>query len=282
MDKKADIVRALRSIETAHNVKALFACESGSRIYGLDSHDSDYDVRFIYVNSASWYLSVRTKKKDTIEKTVGEIDMAGWDLRKAFALFADGNVQLMEWLCSPVVYMSPAVYNGRSLADVLRELMDDYYSIKRAVFHYLHMGLGTYKKYIKGRDVVVRKKYLCLVRPLFSVLWLDERGQIPPLDFWALATGVSVSDDVRGEALSLAKTKREEGEFGIGERIGVIDRFAERMFDEYDGSDYPDARARDVRRLDELFMSTVLGIYGRGEYIDREEYEKRIARHKQP
>jgi len=54
------------------------------------------------------------------------------------------------------------------------------------------------------------------------------------------------------------------------------------MFDEYDGSDYPDARARDVRRLDELFMSTVLGIYGRGEYIDREEYEKRIARYKQP
>ena len=40
----------LAEIENEHNVKILYAVESGSRAWGFESTDSDYDVRFIYTH----------------------------------------------------------------------------------------------------------------------------------------------------------------------------------------------------------------------------------------
>ena len=40
-------------------MRVLFACESGSRAWGFASPDSDYDVRFVYVNEPLWYLRLQ-------------------------------------------------------------------------------------------------------------------------------------------------------------------------------------------------------------------------------
>ena len=37
----------LSRIEEEENVTILYACESGSRAWGFESADSDYDVRFL-------------------------------------------------------------------------------------------------------------------------------------------------------------------------------------------------------------------------------------------
>jgi RNA repair pathway DNA polymerase beta family len=48
--------------------------------------DSDYDVRFVYVNRLDWYLTVEPGR-DVIEQPIsGELDVNGWDLRKALKL----------------------------------------------------------------------------------------------------------------------------------------------------------------------------------------------------
>lgn len=49
----------LDKIEDSHAVRVLFACESGSRAWGFASPDSDYDVRFVYVNEPLWYLRLQ-------------------------------------------------------------------------------------------------------------------------------------------------------------------------------------------------------------------------------
>ena len=49
-EMRAMVLETLARIERKHDVRVLFACESGSRGWGFASPDSDYDVRFLYVN----------------------------------------------------------------------------------------------------------------------------------------------------------------------------------------------------------------------------------------
>ena len=48
----------LQKAEQERNVRIVYAIESGGRAWGFESPNSDFDVRFIYVNSPDWYLSV--------------------------------------------------------------------------------------------------------------------------------------------------------------------------------------------------------------------------------
>jgi len=75
----------------------LFACESGSRAWGFASRDSDYDVRFLYVHRRAWYLSVEDRR-DVIEQPLADdLDVSGWELRKALRLLRKSNPPLLEW-----------------------------------------------------------------------------------------------------------------------------------------------------------------------------------------
>ena len=86
------IVKALDRIEKDHNVKIILASESGSRAWGFPSNDSDYDVRFIYVNKKEWYLSI-ADKRDVIELPVDDVlDVNGWDLKKSLQLMRKSNL----------------------------------------------------------------------------------------------------------------------------------------------------------------------------------------------
>lgn len=95
----------LKEIESAENVRILYACESGSRAWGFASEDSDFDVRFLYVRSKKDYITINPKR-DVIELPVDEVlDINGRDLQKALALFHKSNPVLFEWLQSPIVYL---------------------------------------------------------------------------------------------------------------------------------------------------------------------------------
>ncbi len=87
------IRKSVRDLEREASVKILYACESGSRAWGFESTDSDYDVRFIYSNRADWYMSVDIDvKRDVIEKPIdGDLDINGWVLRKSLKLLKKSN-----------------------------------------------------------------------------------------------------------------------------------------------------------------------------------------------
>ena len=76
-----EILTKLERIEREEGVCIVYACESGSRAWGFESQDSDFDVRFLYVQPTERYLSVMSKP-DVIERPADEVfDNSGWDLR---------------------------------------------------------------------------------------------------------------------------------------------------------------------------------------------------------
>lgn len=101
---KKEICSTLAEIEKLHNVKILYACESGSRAWGFPSPDSDYDARYLYIRPLESYLKL-FPERDVIEGPIDEVkDFVGWDLQKALKLLMKGNAPLIEWVRSPIVY----------------------------------------------------------------------------------------------------------------------------------------------------------------------------------
>jgi uncharacterized protein len=112
-----EIIKRLHEIEQTQEVRIQYACESSSRAWGFPSADSDYDVRFIYLHRTDWYLSVEAKR-DVIEYRLEQnLDINGWDLKKALRLFRQSNPPLLEWLGSPIVYLEKTSTSAK-----LREL----------------------------------------------------------------------------------------------------------------------------------------------------------------
>lgn len=90
------IVEELQKIEETHNVKIIMAVESGSRAWGFDSPNSDYDVRFIYVRNKEDYLKLEGIR-DVIEWKLDEVlDINGWDIRNALQLLHKSNPTMFE------------------------------------------------------------------------------------------------------------------------------------------------------------------------------------------
>ena len=188
----------LRRIEQAYDVRVLYACESGSRAWGFASQDSDYDVRFIYVHSRNWYLSIEDRR-DVIEEPISDsLDLSGWELRKTLRLLRKSNPPLLEWLKSPVVY----AWDEAFVSD-FKQLADEYYSPARCFQHYLHMALGNARDYLK-HDQVCMKKYLYVLRPLLACRWIERNmGQVPML-FDELVEGIVEDVDVRTLRLQIS------------------------------------------------------------------------------
>lgn len=248
----ADILARLQAIETEHNVAILYACESGSRGWGFASPDSDYDVRFIYVHPLSWYLQV-SAQRDVIELPISdELDINGWELRKALGLLKKGNATLIEWLDSPVVYRADADF-----LQSMRAVATQTHQPERSFNHYLHMARKNYREYLQS-DVVRLKKYLYVLRPLLAALWIEQRRGVAPMRFQDLVDAI-VSDRTLHDAIDqLLVIKRAALESEYGQSLPVINAFIDAELARLESVQLVLAQDVDFSMLDRLLMNTVL------------------------
>ena len=133
---KAEIIGKLRNIEDENDVTILYACESGSRAWGFDNVDSDYDVRFIYKSNDIHEYITLSDTSDVIECMDGKLDVVGWDIKKALKLHYSGNPNLREWLISPVKYIDWD-YN---IFDGLEE-----FDMAKLKYHYTSIAVNNWK-----------------------------------------------------------------------------------------------------------------------------------------
>ncbi len=256
MDIRAQIEAELDRIEREQGVGIIYACESGSRAWGFESADSDYDVRFIYVHPTEWYLRV-TPGKDVIEPPIkGLLDIAGWDLRKTLRLLQKSNPPLLEWLQSPLVYREHSAVVQR-----LRDLMPQYYQPIACHYHYLHMAQGNYRDFLQG-DTVWLKKYFYVLRPVLACRWIERGHGVVPIQFQILVERVLDEDDVKAAVQDLIRRKKAGEELDRGPHLPVLSRFLACEVDRLSALAAPPAAPTSGARLDQVFRECLIDIFG--------------------
>lgn len=140
----------LNDFEEEFNIKILYAVESGSRAWGFDNKESDYDIRFIYKKPVEDYLILNQKRRDVIDYNDLKgwfydypLDFSGWDISKALFLHYKSNPNLREWLLSDYIYKG----NADSLFNDLPTFDKD-----TVLYHYGSMVNNFWNKYVIGHE----------------------------------------------------------------------------------------------------------------------------------
>lgn len=197
------ILEALGGVAADQRCRVPYACESGSRAWGFASPDSDWDVRFLYVHRVDWYLRLE-KASDTIDRMLpGDLDVSGWELRKALRLFAGCNLALFEWLGSPEVYLAEPWFLDR-----LRALIPRYFNPRKGMYHYLRAAESTAETHLgTGAEPVNAKKLFYVLRPLLACEWIQARQTMPPTEFAGALEDAELSAALRDEIVELREAK---------------------------------------------------------------------------
>lgn len=239
----------LKSIEEKNNVKILYAVESGSRGWGFESKDSDFDVRFIYIHQPEWYLNV-FEGSDVIEIPIDEVlDINGWDLKKALKLIYKSNVPLLEWLSSPIIYKE-----NDSFIKELANISKIYFSQVSVVYHYINLAKKSFNGLLT-LDHIKLKKLFYVIRPIIACMWIEKYNVIPPMNQQVMLKEVEIDNKIKNIIYELVIVKAESTEFDvIRPQIELMNFLKDKLqYYEAYAKKIKNERERDPSALNEFF-----------------------------
>ncbi|MEK6951701.1 MAG: nucleotidyltransferase domain-containing protein [Nanoarchaeota archaeon] len=182
-----DVIKKIcRNIEREKNVKILFAVENGSRAWRMDSKNSDYDVRLVFIRPIKEYIQIN-KPSDVIAAAFDKdgnlcsvegaiIDLSGFDIFKYIKMLSSSNPVTIELLMSDIVY-----YGKQN--KVFKKFAIENFNRKSLYHHYKSMCRNNYLKYLKSGNLVTYKKYLYAYRGLINAKWVVCKKTVPPIIF---------------------------------------------------------------------------------------------------
>jgi predicted nucleotidyltransferase len=232
----------------------VFAAESGSRAWGFHSPDSDYDVRFIFAKRVGCYLSLHDGLQD-IQYKHGELDYAGWDIRKAILLAEKSNPSLIEWLGSPIQYADPIGFKSELMA-----IMIEHFSPRALAHHYINFMRNIRGKYLSDfMGEYTMKRYFYALRPILCILWMQMYpDRLPPVVFQDMLTNITLPHELKreiGKLLALKMKAKECEDYSSK----VLDDFIKDWFDKgHDLVNQFSARSVPTELLNDLFRKTIL------------------------
>ncbi|KAJ6246938.1 hypothetical protein M0813_02194 [Anaeramoeba flamelloides] len=221
------IQELIRKMEEQYNITVLLCCEAGSREWGLDNPDSDYDIRgFFYHNDKSAYMTA-IDSPDSVEQIDFMskdriIDFSLWDIKKMFKLLAKSNPSILEWALSTIVY-----YEKPTEMEMIRNVILKYTCRVPLIYHYLNMSRRNYNRFIKNQMRVKIKKYAYIIRAQVTALWLIQNSQISQLNknVQDLIKKVKLPEKTRKlfDQVVVLKKQQKSG-FGIINSISDLDQ----------------------------------------------------------
>lgn len=218
---RAEIEGLCSNIEKEHKVRMLFAVENGSRAWRMESENSDYDVRFVFVRPLEDYLSI-SPPEQVINFMAGEVDASGFDIFKFARLLSDSNPTVIEWLMSDIVY-----YGRQDRA--LKNFAEKNFSKATLYHHYRSLCVNNYTKYVQSGKDVTDKRYLYTFRGLVNAKWVLGKGTIPPIAFTDALEGMegTMPEGILEKIRNIVALKKLGREKEKRERVSVLDEYVE-------------------------------------------------------
>lgn len=214
----------LKKLARVHGISIVMAVESGSRLWGFPSSDSDYDVRFIYTRPIRDYLSVRPMR-DFVESPIEydsvlgvPLDMNGWDIKKAIVLAERSNRALIEWAQSPITYIKTPIYKKfcnyvRASAD-LNSIFDHYIGWTKKIWRDINEMPNT-------------KNYCYAIRSALSADYISRYIRVAPPDIQSLLESRPDARSLQPFLDKLLTEKTAGVETSRVERIAIFDSIIE-------------------------------------------------------
>jgi len=153
--------------------KPLFYIESGSRLWGIASPDSDYDVRGFHLQSKQQYFDFK-KHRDIIEVMDGDFDFVSYDIDKMFGLLVKSNPTVFEWIRANIIYFNELPDWTTFQQDVIAN-----FDFKALFYHYISLAKGNINLMETGKKFTYKTAFYC-IRGLLSAD-LATRQIIPEL-----------------------------------------------------------------------------------------------------
>ena len=250
-----EIQSHLAEIERKHDIRIIFAIESGSRAWGFASPDSDYDVRFIYVKHPEAYFNLG-KAEDTLEYyPAPEMDMVGWDLGKYLKLIYKSNSVAFEWANSPIVYRKTAQW------EQIAAIIGSYFNSKAAIYHYYGEGAHIFKAN-ENNSTISYKSYLYILRVILAARYIQRHNTVPPMPFADLVAD-NLPEELQQCVREIMEIKSIIKEKDKEKRYSDLDAFitAELPGLKVYADDLGAGEPRDVTSLNKIFYSTVIEDY---------------------
>lgn len=233
--KKKEIIRLLNEVADEYNVKILFCVESGSRAWGMESNDSDYDVRFVFYRDPKEYTLINPKSdvitaafNEKLERSTPEgstVDTQGFDLIKFSKMLSSSNPTVIEWLNSKILYC------GERPKEYV-EFSQKHFNFISLYYHYKSMGRQNYLKYIKPQNhLATPKKYLYTCRGIVNSIYVKEHLRLPPIVFTECLDELNgekvISDEIYYLLMNIIDNKRSQCEKYEIDNLEVLDKFIE-------------------------------------------------------
>ena len=212
-----DIQRHIQHVFQDRDDIPLFYIESGSRLWGMASPDSDYDVRGFHLPSKAQYYDYR-QHRDLIEIMDGDFDFVSFDLNKMFGLLAKSNPTVLEWVRAHIIY-----FNQFPEWDKFKDRLLEEVDYKALYYHYLSLAKGG-MNVMQVADNFTYKKVFYSIRGLMSAE-LATQQIMPELLITELFEQIDANDQLRHWAedyLEIKKQQKEKAQVPEAEQIQIL------------------------------------------------------------
>lgn len=251
---RVEITKRISSVQQEHGVRVLYAVESGSRAWGFESPDSDFDVRFIYAHPREWYIAVDLEeKRDVIEYDItDDIDLNGWDLRKSLRLLQKSNPALIEWLHSPIVYEDDGQFASQT-----RSFIQSAYSSEKGISSYRGLAKNNLKLYLRD-ERRSPKRCLYILRSILCAKWVEKHRSPPPVPFEEVRSILERGTELDLAIEDLLRRKKKDPEAKAATSFPVIDEYLVRELERLEANKTQSENEESViARLNTLFHANL-------------------------